>query len=70
MITTIDAEKLYASSLDKWCKEGASEVEEGLSNFIEKIQINFNTYLTYDNRLCQAAIKLMNNFDYIEYNQK
>lgn len=37
MITTIDAEKLYASSLDKWCKEGASEVEEGLSNFIEKI---------------------------------
>lgn len=37
MIAMIDVEKHYASNLDKWCKEGASNVEDGLNSFIERI---------------------------------
>jgi len=37
MIALIDVEKHYASNLDKWCKEGASNVEDGLNSFIERI---------------------------------
>lgn len=68
MIAMIDVEKHYASNLDKWCKEGTSGVENGFNSFIERIEKIFDIYLTYDNRLSQAIMKLMNNFDYIEYN--
>lgn len=63
-------EKQYASNLDKWCKEGVSDVEEGLNNFIQRTEDNLNIFLTYDNRISLAAKRLMNNFDYAEYSQK